>query len=688
MTSLPSEHCLPLLVLFARVTKLSLWQQGGPSLRQKLSGLSVNNKEKLAESEMRRLQKKFWIAMDKRKSYGANMRLQMQAQQKEIKLLTQEHEEVSLKLSQIMSLRNSALDDRNSFLSHRSLQVLFDGTRLPGILELEIKIMRQNQRAVKVKQANSSKQLQKQIETLEMQLNNASKHFGDHMVVWGLCANCFLVTVCVNTILTRNYKLREEIRSLQIQKATLDNLYSELDRKLCRQRERMNAAIEQSKEAYKEQYVALQTLRAKFSTDGTQALARISAMKERHSNDTLQYNAELKKWKRVLVKENKLKNFMLTKFTGRSELEEQAKKKRALKAAEWAKQSQAESFESQQVAYKRLLELVENGDIDQLVNGFIEKEDKNFACLSYATELNNEVVNIEQRIQDLQNEIAALMRNHESAESSKLHVLQELEENLTKITEEASEYKNRCKESSKVLGQYLSTMEDLFKEISCDTTPQIQEVTYKHASGSPSPCFGSGCIVEKKIEDLLLKESTLLYTLANDSCVAEPFVSPLLGGTKLSHTMDPSWLCPVSPGMDDTIDDDDAINACECGSLPHPTGYVRPAVGGCDRVAVEAPLDHGHLRQLILQREAESVHHQGREGQASKAPRVIFRHGFAHCWWQPRPGVGTAALWQVAVPIAQPNALPAARHCVAAREEMETTVLVLHRACPKDLGRA
>lgn len=54
------------------------------------------------------------------------------------------------------------------------------------------------------------------------------------------------------------------------------------------------------------------------------------------------------------------------------------------------------------MAYKRLLELAEDGDFDRLVNGFIEKEEKNFACFTYATELNNEMEKMQQRIKDLQ----------------------------------------------------------------------------------------------------------------------------------------------------------------------------------------------------------------------------------------------------------------------------------------------
>jgi len=74
----------------------------------------------------------------------------------------------------------------------------------------------------------------------------------------------------------------------------------------------------------------------------------------------------------------------------------------ALKAAEQAKWTQGESFESWEVAYKHLMELVEDGDVDQLVNGFIEKEQKNFSCFSYTIELNNEMEKMQQKIKALE----------------------------------------------------------------------------------------------------------------------------------------------------------------------------------------------------------------------------------------------------------------------------------------------
>ncbi|XP_032864062.2 LOW QUALITY PROTEIN: coiled-coil domain-containing protein 63 [Tyto alba] len=525
-------------------------QQGGSSLRQNVSDFPVKENEKLAEAEIRRLQKQFRIAAEKRKSYGANMKRQMQAQEKEIELLTEEHKKESLTLSQLTSLRNAMLDDRICMEFQCLLQTKYQYDSLirdrkalladldNQILVLEKKVVRQNQIAAKVKQANSSKRLQKQVETLEVHLNNVTVHF--------------------NTILTRNNKLREEIENLRIQKAILDNFYLKLHKKLAQQRRRMNTAIEQSAQGYEQRM---------------EALARISAMSERHSKDTVQYSVELQEREHLLAQEAKLKTFMLAKFTDHSELEEQAKKRKALKAAQRAKRSQGESFESREVAYKCLLELAEDGDIDRLVNGFTEREEKNFDSFSYAIKLNNEMEKIQWRIKDLQNEIMALTAGQEYAESSSLHILQELEEKLMKTTEEANEYEDRCKKSSKVLGQLKSDMEDLFRKINCDATEIMKQLgeNRRITDLNLMQFFG---LVEKKTNELLVLESILRYTSADGSLLGKPFANPLLGSVELLQAMDRAQLCPQPPALDSISDTIDAL---------------------------EVPLDHNQLCQLIVQ---------------------------------------------------------------------------------------
>uniref|UniRef100_A0A8B9QFZ6 ODAD1 central coiled coil region domain-containing protein n=1 Tax=Apteryx owenii TaxID=8824 RepID=A0A8B9QFZ6_APTOW len=435
-------------------------------------------------------------------------------------------------LSHIKSPRNLMLDDRNrtefKFLlrtkDHYDSLIRARKDMLADldkkIMEMEKKITRQNLIAAKVKHASSSKGLQKQIQTLEMRLNHVTVHF--------------------NTILSINTKLRGEIENLRIQKAILDNFYLNLHKKLDQQNRRMNIVTEQSTQAYEQR---------------AEALARTSAMKERHCKDTVQYNIELQERERILDQETKLKTFMLIKFMDRSELKEQAKKEEALKAVQQAKRRQGESFESREVAYRRLLELAENGDIDRLVKEFIEKEERNFAYFSYATELNNEMERLQRKIRNLQ----------DNAESSDLHILKELEEKLRKTTEEANQYEHSCKESSKILGQLKSAVEFLFKEMNCDAT-KIKEQLGENGEITDLNLLQFFNIIEKKTNELLLLASVLRYVEAEAEAEGEqdalPFTNPLLGGTGLLKTMDRAQLCPPPPGFDRAAE---STETCESG---------------------------------------------------------------------------------------------------------------------------
>ncbi|KFV76760.1 Coiled-coil domain-containing protein 63, partial [Struthio camelus australis] len=489
------------------------------------SDFTAKEKEKMAEAELRKLQQRFRILAESKKSFGANMKHQMYTQEKEINSLKQEHKEMSLMLSHIKSPRNMMLDDRNRVEFKFLLQTKDQYDSLirarkamladldKKIMEMEKKITRQNLIAAKVKQANSSKWLKKKIQTLEMRLNHVTVHF--------------------DTILTTNTKLRGEIENLRIQKAILDNFSLNLHKKLDQQNRRMDTVIERSTQAYEQR---------------AETLARTSAMKERHCKDTVQYNIELQERERILDQETKLKTFMLIKFMDRSELEEQAKKEEALKAIQRAKRRRGESFESREVAYRRLLELAENGDIDWLVKGFIAKEEKNFAYFSYATELNNEMERLQKKIKDLQNEITLLEMEQDNAESSDLHILTELEEKLRKATEEANRYEDSCKESSKILGQRKSAVEFLFKQMNCDAT-KIKEQLGENGEITDLNLLQFFDIIEKKTNELLLMASVLRYAAAEaeGEQYAVPFANPLLGGTGLLKTMDRTRLCPPPP---------------------------------------------------------------------------------------------------------------------------------------------
>uniref|UniRef100_A0A8D0H3P9 Coiled-coil domain containing 63 n=1 Tax=Sphenodon punctatus TaxID=8508 RepID=A0A8D0H3P9_SPHPU len=326
------------------------------SSRERGEGSEYTEKEKeiMAETELKKLQQQFRIMVESRKSFGVKTQQQQFHQEREILSLQQEHEEISLLLSLTKSQRNMMLDDRNC----RELRFLLQTRE-----EYDALI-----RATKTLIAQLDEKVERQIRKAG-HLSFKSR-----------------VTVHFDTILTTKAKLREEIENLRCQKGIFDNFYSRLHRKLDQQKKTMEVAIDLSTQAYEQR---------------VEALARIAAMKERRGKDIAQYTIELRELERIYNHETKLKAFMLIKLVDRSEVEEQAKKEEALKASKRAK-SKGESFESYEVAYMRLLLLTENGDIDQLVDDFIEKEEKNFAYFSYVTELNNDMERLQKKIEDVE----------------------------------------------------------------------------------------------------------------------------------------------------------------------------------------------------------------------------------------------------------------------------------------------
>ncbi|NXM13838.1 CCD63 protein, partial [Ploceus nigricollis] len=231
------------------------------------------------------------------------------------------------------------------------------------VVELEKKIVKQRDTNWRALETKGQKHLQKKIELLEMRLSH--------------------VTLRYNTIMTRNTRLREETASLQVQKAIYDNCYWKLEKSLVQQNKLLDAAIEQATEDY-EQWM--------------EDLGRISDIRDVRYRETIQYNIRLLERKCALHQETRLKNFFLSKCADLSALKEQAKEREVIEAAERAKRSQKESYE---VAYKRLLEL-SDGDIDDFLEDFLEKDRRFFILFSYATRLNVRNEGLRQRIQEIQ----------------------------------------------------------------------------------------------------------------------------------------------------------------------------------------------------------------------------------------------------------------------------------------------
>ncbi|XP_027734478.1 coiled-coil domain-containing protein 63 isoform X2 [Empidonax traillii] len=371
-----------------------------PSKSQDLSELSEHEKERRTKMEIRKLQTQYHHTACKRKFYDAEIWRQIQAQQKAIDDLNQEHRHVSLMLSQIYSPKNVMLENRNRMKVETTFQIKNQNEAMikerkalladlsKQVREWERHITKQREITAKALEARNHKRLQEKVDGMEFRLNRA--------------------TVRYNTILTRNNELREETRSLTIQKAVFDKYYWKYERQLTQQNRELNVAIELATEDY-EQLM--------------ECLSKISDIREARYKHTIKFNVKMLELKCALQQEIKRKNFFVTKRTDLSELKEKAKHREALKAAEWAKQSQAESHE---VAHKRLLEM-SDGEIEQFLDEFVEKRRRFFILFAYGIRQNSENEGKRQRIKHIQDDMTATVAEREEETRAWFHVMRELE---------------------------------------------------------------------------------------------------------------------------------------------------------------------------------------------------------------------------------------------------------------------
>ncbi|XP_036028404.1 coiled-coil domain-containing protein 63 isoform X4 [Onychomys torridus] len=528
-----------------------------------LPELSEKVKEQLAEAELRKLRQQFRKMVESRKSFNFRNQRMIANQYKEIENLKAEQAETTLLLSLMKSPKNLDLNQKN-FMELRfllqtkgdyealitSMKVLL-GELDDKIVQMERKISSQRQIFLKTQEANNPRKLQKQIHILETRLN--------------------LVTVHFDKMLTSNAQLRKDIEDLLFEKAAYDHVYQQLQRRLQTQKKTMNVAIEQSAQAYEQR---------------VEAMARMAAMKDRQQKDISQYNLEIRELERLYAHETKLKSFLLVKLNDRTEFEEQAKKKGVVKSKKHGKKSKGESFESYEVAHLRLLKLAENGDLNQLTKDFLAKEEKNFARFTYVTELNNDMETMHKRTQKIQDDIINLRSQQQASHEGTRSILKQMEEKLRKTTEEADVYENKFKEMSKTLEYLKNSVEKLFKKINCDATEILGKLgeTGKITDTNLQQYFA---IIEKKTNDLLILESfrRLQEAEGPDVDVPQPFVNPFWGGSALLKAPEPTKVVPPIFGLESFSDKLEEGDSSQCSVLG----------------AVEYPLDHSSLRQLVLE---------------------------------------------------------------------------------------
>ncbi|XP_061865631.1 coiled-coil domain-containing protein 63-like [Colius striatus] len=578
---------------------------------------------------MRQQQIQFQRAATKKRCYVARISQRLQAQQEEIKSLTQEQKDMSLMRRHILSQRNAALEERKCEELQQCLQAKYQYDLLirerkalladldKEILELEEKVAVQNQRAVKVRQATDMSRLEKQKETLEMQLNHkVSKALSSWVTsVQPLChaktpeglhlcsdetelpeATLPWDTVHFDTIVANNREMQENNEKLRTHKAILDNWYLKHQQQLQDQRRKMITAVMESTEAYRRR---------------KEALARISVIEERHSRHTVLYKTELQERQRVCDYRDKLRSFMSTKLADRSQLLQEADKRRGMRweqnRCSWEHKSRALKAEELaqrkrdvEAVYQRIQDIAKDGNIEEMLKDFGRNKKKSAALYNHAMKLVDENEKLKRLIKDVEEEMSAIVRQEEDAQSRNLHILQELEDNLAQSFVVANKSESRCRSTREQLDQLQPVVAAVLEAVGCEAKEILWQLGAKGqvVDENLMQCLE---LLEKRSKELLLQQAVLEHM--EGAAAGRPRSASMVSDSpNLLEDLD---LVPLSSESVSRNLVAETIEACECGSWED-GGAVVPAVGrvlsdmGLCR-AGEEPMEREQLRRLVLQ---------------------------------------------------------------------------------------
>ncbi|KAH0626484.1 hypothetical protein JD844_001483 [Phrynosoma platyrhinos] len=381
-----------------------------------------------AEVELAKLQRQFRLLEGDRHAYNLESRETIRRQMAEVKRLQKENEDL---------LRRQALLESRSNLKQEKAK----SDTLRSLLSQRDEIQNWQKRLADQKQIVGSgtlfqeqkAQVRRRIQTVENQLDKASKEFNSQLVV--------------------NSQLREDLEILQIEHDRFEQLYKHLESELLNARKAVGAIVSTSSAAYEAR---------------DEAQARLSQLQDKAEKDRRQYESEMKELDRLLENDRRISEFIAIKLQDRTITEEalQAQKKRDEERKR--KDPDEEELESYNDVLNKVLELTGAEDLNAALDRYIKVEERNFAQFNYVNEQNNQKEQLLEQIKELRREIMEVRKQDSEKEAEQLLQLKDAEAQQEKAAQEANRMELKLKGIHKIWEQLKSGIESLFWKLQCD----------------------------------------------------------------------------------------------------------------------------------------------------------------------------------------------------------------------------
>ncbi|KAL2911404.1 hypothetical protein HK105_209132 [Polyrhizophydium stewartii] len=256
-----------------------------------------------------------------------------------------------------------------------------------------------------------------------------------------------------NKALAVNKRLRAIIDNLRRERLVFDNIYHKFERELIEQKKQMADIIEMSNAAYEAR---------------DEAQTKIIVLREKAEKEYQSYIQEIKELDRTLEQDRRLKEFMATKISDRSEradgIRDGEKKgdKDALGGTKFPSQESLRvSLDTYENAFSEIRKVTGISDIGELVQRFKAVEDQNFSLFNYVNEINNEIEMHAEEMVEIQRKIDAMKIEAVTAEEERKKVMRKLEEAHSQSCEKAMGYERQYNDTMAIMSELRIGIEGL-----------------------------------------------------------------------------------------------------------------------------------------------------------------------------------------------------------------------------------
>ena len=154
-----------------------------------------------------------------------------------------------------------------------------------------------------------------------------------------------------------------------------------------------------------------------------------------------------------------------------------------------------------ELAFEKIANATGITDVDEIVQTFLEAEDKNFSLFNYVNDLNSDIEILELQISDVKVEIEKYKGQGVSTDTQRKQILRNLEERLQRTESKADEYQVRYENAMKTVNQLKQGIGSIFSRIGCAST-SVEEMLGNQGVTESNMMQYLG-IIEQRTTDIL-----------------------------------------------------------------------------------------------------------------------------------------------------------------------------------------